>query len=89
MGGKGSGSGSGSGLTQMTADFREQYKDKLEYIDGESIEHGNLIGTLLKRMAILEEQTKQYEEVLRSHGSPNPQQKKKKRYWNPFREKMK
>jgi hypothetical protein len=70
----GSGSGSGSGLVQMQmyADFREQYKDKVNYLDGESMEHGFHIGNLLKRMAVLEEQSQQYEEVLRTHGLPSP-----------------
>jgi hypothetical protein len=71
LGGKG-GSGSGSGLVQMHADFREQYKDKVNYLDGESMEHGYHIENLLKRMAILEEQSQQYEEVLRTHGLPSP-----------------
>jgi hypothetical protein len=62
------GSGSGCGLVQMTANFRKQYKDKLDCLDGDSIKHGNLIGNLLKRMDILEEQSQQYEEDLRTHG---------------------
>jgi uncharacterized coiled-coil DUF342 family protein len=62
--------GSGSGLVQMQvhADFREQYKDKLNYLDGESMEHGNHIGGILNRIAISEEQLQQYEEVLRTPG---------------------
>jgi hypothetical protein len=52
----------------MYADYREQYKDKVNYLDGESMEHGHHIGSMLQRMAVLEEIVQQYEEVLRNHG---------------------
>jgi hypothetical protein len=82
-GGKG-GSGSGSGLVHTYADSREQYKDKVNYLDGESMEHGHHIGSLLKRVASLEEQIQQQDEVLRTHDLSkkdrfrNAPQKKKK-----------
>jgi hypothetical protein len=75
LGGKG---GSGSGLMQMHADFREPHEDKVNYLDGESMEHGHHIGNLLKRMACLEERSQQYEEVLRTHGLPSPQETSRK-----------
>jgi ankyrin repeat protein len=80
----GSGSGSGSGLVQMHADFREEYKDKLDSVEGESIEHGYQIGSILEELAIVKE------EMLRIRGPSNPQQMKKdQRFWNPFHKKMK
>jgi hypothetical protein len=63
----------------MYADYREQYKDKVNYLDRESSEHRNLIASLLNRMAILEEQSQQYEEVLRTHGLPKMPKKRAKR----------
>jgi hypothetical protein len=47
----------------MYADYCEQYKDKVNYLDRESSEHRYLIASLLNRMAILEEIVQQYEEV--------------------------
>jgi hypothetical protein len=67
-------SGSGSGSMQMHADFREQYKDKVNYLDRESSEHGYLIDSLLKQVASLEEQIQQHDEDLRNHGLLSPQE---------------
>jgi Holliday junction resolvase RusA-like endonuclease len=41
---------------QTHADFREKYKDKMDCLDGERMEHGHHIDNLLKRVASLEEQ---------------------------------
>jgi prefoldin subunit 5 len=75
LGGKG---GSGSGLMQMHADFREQYKDKVKYLDGESMEHGHHIGNLLKEVASLNEQIQQHDEVSHTHGPLSPRKTSKK-----------
>jgi hypothetical protein len=75
LGGKG---GSGSGVVQMHADFREQYKDKVNYLDREKSEHGYLIDSLLKQVASLEEQIQQHDEDLRNHGQPSPQETSRK-----------
>jgi ankyrin repeat protein len=79
LGGNG---GSGSGAVQMHADFREQYKDKVQYLDGENVEHGHYIDSILKELAIQKEQVQQLEEVLRTHGLPNQETSKKERFRN-------
>jgi hypothetical protein len=86
-GGKG---GSGSGLVQMHADFREEYKDKVNYLDRENSEHGHHIGNLLKEVASLKEQIQQLNEVLHYHGLPSPREtSKKEQFWNVSRKKKK
>jgi hypothetical protein len=56
--------------------FREKNKDKLDYLDGESNNHGGYrIDSLLKQglaILILEEQSKQCEEVLRTQNPQEP-----------------
>jgi hypothetical protein len=80
--------GSGSCLVQMHADFREKYKDKMDCLDGESMERGHHIDSLLKRVASLEEQIQQQDEVLRTHSLPSPKETRKKdRFWNASQKK--
>lgn len=59
----------------MVADSREQYKDAVDCLDGESIEHRYRIGNILRRLAILEEVALQQDRTL---GLPSPKKRAKR-----------